>query len=367
MRNPGRNRTRAPIQESIRFKQETCGDVNLMSGNVAIEAVACEIPDIRMTSAAIEEEISGTLDRLGVEKGLLEGLTGIRERRFWEPGVKPSEVATRAARKVIEKSGIDPAKIGIIINTSVCKDYIEPSVACLVHGNLKLPFTCVNYDIGNACLGFLNGMNVISLMIEAGHIAYGLIVDGEGSRDVIEATIRRLKAPEATLKTYRENFATLTLGSGAAAMLLCHKDQSRTGHVINGGVSLAATEHNRLCLGQPDHMVTDAQKLLVAGVELAARTWKRAGEKFRNWCDETISRYIPHQVSQANMHALNQTLGLTAEKVQLTFPWLGNAGPAALPITLAIAEEEGKLNSGDHLALMGIGSGLNCSMMSVTW
>ncbi|MFC1516157.1 3-oxoacyl-ACP synthase III [Thermodesulfobacteriota bacterium] len=339
----------------------------MLSGNVTIEAVAYELAPHRITSESLEAQISKTMERLGKPGGLIEGLTGIRERRFWDPGVMPSEVATRAAQKVIKKSGIDPQNIGCLINTSVCKDYIEPSVASLIHGNLKLPPSCVNYDIGNACLGFLDAMVTMILMIEAGMIQYGLVVDGEGSREVVEATIDRLKSDDATEEIFRENFATLTLGSGAVAMLLCHRDISKSGHIINGSVTRAATQHSRLCLGQKEHMVADAHGVLVHGVELAHATWKLAGQNLENWKDETIDLYVPHQVSARNMDALNKTLGLTPEKSHLNFFTQGNIGPAALPITLSMAEEEGRTRSGNHVALMGIGSGLNCTMMSVTW
>ena len=338
-----------------------------MPSNVVIEALAYELPTHRITSAFIEEQIGGTLARLGVPRGTLEGLTGIAERLFWDRGVTPSDAATLAARKAIDKAGIDPQKIGAIISTSVCKDFIEPSVACLVHGNLKLSPSCINFDIGSACVGFLDAMEIVKMMIETGRIEYGLIVDGEGSREVVEATIERLQGPDVTMETYRESFASLTLGSGAAAMLLCHKDKASAGHLINDCVKLAATQFNRLCRGQRDRMVTDAQALLIAGVEVAAATWKLACEKIRNWSDDTIDEYVPHQVSQANMDALNATLGLTPEKSYLTFPKLGNVGPAAVPISLAMADEAGRLKSGSHVAILGIGSGLNCSMVSLTW
>jgi 3-oxoacyl-[acyl-carrier-protein] synthase-3 len=297
----------------------------------------------------------------------LEGLTGIRERRFWDPGVMPSDVATLAAKKVIDKAGIDRRQIGCLINTSVCKDYIEPSVASLIHGNLKLPPNCINFDIGNACLGFVDAMVTMVLMIEAGMIRYGLIVDGEGSREAVEATIERLRGDNVSEQIFRENFATLTLGSGAVAMILCHKDISNTGHIINGSVTRAATQYSRLCLGQRDHMIADAHRVLLHGVELALDTWNQACRTLSNWADATIDLYVPHQVSARNMDALNRTLGLTPEKAHLNFYTLGNIGPAALPITLAMAEEDGRTFPNSHVALMGIGSGLNCTMMSVTW
>jgi 3-oxoacyl-[acyl-carrier-protein] synthase-3 len=335
--------------------------------NVAIEAIAYELAPHRVTSEELEAQMSATMQRLGIPAGRLEALSGIRERRFWDHGTMPSDVATSAARKVIAQAGVDPGAIGCLINTSVCKDYIEPSVACLVHGNLGLPPACMNYDISNACLGFLNGMTSVGMMIEAGLIDYGLVVDGEGSQEAVMATVRRLQGEGVSQQEFRDNFATLTLGSGAVAMLLCRKDLSRSGHSLNGAVTLAATEHNRLCVGQPDYMKTDASALLIAGVKLAAETWRVATDELPDWSDDQIAMYIPHQVGARHMAAVAEALEIKPHKLHLNFPMLGNIGPAALPITLAMAEEAGRIKPGDHVALLGIGSGLNCSMMSVGW
>ncbi len=338
-----------------------------MLNHVVIEAIAYELAPLRITSIDIEAQLKGLLDRLGIPLGQLEALTGIRERRFWAPGVKTSDAATLAARKIFGLVDIDPKEVGCLINTSVSKDYVEPAVACFVHRNLNLAPHCLNFDIGNACLAFLNAIDLVSMMIESGKIRYGLVVAGENSRDVVEATVRRLQAPTATLQTFRDSIATLTLGSGAVAMLLCHKNVSRSGHPIQGSVSLAATQHNQLCLGQWDEMKTDAVNLLKAGAELAKQTWHLASQTLAGWADETIDLYAPHQVSTRNTMAITKALDITSNKVHLTLYTQGNTGPVAMPMTLAMAAEEGRLQSGNHVAMIGIGSGLNCSMMSVTW
>lgn len=335
--------------------------------HVAIQTVACALPPTVITSAEIESQLSATMARMGIKPGLIEGLTGIRERRFWDTDQQASDVATLAAELALEKSGIAREAIDCLISTSVSKDYIEPSVASLVHGNLGLADHCINYDIGNACLGFVNAMASVGLMIEAGLVDYGLIVDGENSREVVESTIERLQRPDTRPESFRDQFATLTLGSGAVAMIVCRRDRDTSGHMINGSVTRAATRHSRLCLGQRDYMTADASKVLIFGVELAKQTWDLACSHLANWSDAEIDAYMPHQVSQRNMDVLNEKLGLNPEKQHLNFPSLGNIGPAAVPITLSQAAESGRLRSGDHVALMGIGSGLNCSMMSVTW
>lgn len=335
--------------------------------NVAIEALGYELAPHRISSDWLEDQIGETMGRLGVPKGRLEQLSGIRERRFWDQGTRPSEVATMAARKALEAAEIDPRQIGIVINTSVCQDFLEPSTACFVHRNLGLSPRAINYDLRNACLGFLNGMEIAAMMIEAGAIDYGLIVDGEGSQEAVMATVARLQRPETTAQDFRDNFATLTLGSGGAAMLLAHRRIARSGHMLNGAVSLAATEHNHLCVGMPDAMKTDASALLVAGVKLAAETWQLAQESLPGWSDEQIAVYAPHQVSARHMAAVAEAIGIAPGKLYLNFQVLGNIGPAALPISLAQAAEAGRIKAGDQVGLLGIGSGLNCAMMSLTW
>lgn len=339
----------------------------MLFNHVAIESLAYELAPHRVTSAWLEDQIGETMERLGVPRGRLVDLSGIYERRFWDPGTMPSTVATRAAQKAIEAAEIDPREIGIVVNTSVSQDYLEPSTACFVHNNLNLSPRCINYDVRNACLGFLNGMAIVGMMIEQGVIKYGLIVNGETMQDGIMATVERLKSANTSVEEFRDNFASLTLGCGAVAMVMTHSDLSRTSHRLNGEVTRAATEYNQLCIAQPHWMKTDASALLVSGVKLVSETWQVAQETLPNWHDDQIAVYVPHQVGSRHMAAVAQAIAIPPSKLHLNFQVLGNIGPAALPITLAQAAESGRVKTGDHLGLLGIGSGINCSLMSVTW
>ena len=334
--------------------------------NVSILSVRHVDAPHRVTSEDLERRLAPTLQRLGMRPDLLREASGIVARRFFDDDVQPSDVATEAAALAIEAAGVDPDRLGILINTSVCRDYIEPSTACLVHGNLGLPPTCMNFDLGNACLGFINGMDMVGNMIERGQIDYGIVVDGESSRFVTDQTVERLLAPEIDEATFRASFATLTLGSGAAAMVLGRSDLAPPSHRFTGGVNQAATQHNRLCFGQVDHMVTDTRALLIAGLELAATTWGRAVNEL-GWTSEELDWYVLHQVSAPHTDKLVQTLGLDPEKIYRLYPEFGNIGPAGVPIVLSKLEQEGRLETGHRIALMGIGSGLNCTMAEVIW
>ena len=193
---------------------------------VAIASVQHVDAPHRITSAEVDEQLLPTMERLNIKPGMLERVAGITARRFWDPGTQPSDVAAEAAELAIEAAGIQRERLGVLINTSVCRDYIEPSTACLVHGNLGLPSTCDNFDVGNACIAFINGMEIVSNMIELGQIECGIVVDGEGSRYIIESTIERLLDESTDEKTFRDEFAALTLGSGAVAMVLAHRDHA---------------------------------------------------------------------------------------------------------------------------------------------
>lgn len=334
--------------------------------NIALKALEYVLPSQIVTSRQIESEISTTMQRLKLPAGLLESLSGIKERRIWPVQTRPSEAATSAAIKAIEVSGIDSGEIGCVINTSVCRDYVEPSVACIVHGNLKLSPYCLNFDISNACLGFFNAIELLASMIEKKAIKYGLIVDGETSGELLASTIARLKQPQASLEDYKSNFASLTLGSAGVAAIIGSSD-STADHTVNGLVSLADTRYADLCVGQRDYMESDAATLMKKGVDLAFRTWKLAETELKDWSDDLIDFYVPHQVSLKNTEMLNLVLRLSAQKQELIFMEHGNMGPAAVPVALKMAEEAGRLSPRHHIGLLGIGSGLNCSMMSITW
>ncbi|MDH3306996.1 MAG: 3-oxoacyl-ACP synthase III [Acidimicrobiia bacterium] len=334
--------------------------------NVAISGLEHVDAPIVLTSDEIDAQLTETLDRLHTPPGLLESLAGITERRLWEEGVQPSDAAAMAAEKVIESSGVNPDDIGIIINTSVCRDYIEPSTASIVHGKLGLSRTCLNFDLGNACLGFLNGMAVVGAMIERGEITHGLVVDGEGSRFAIEQTIARLQQPTATAEMYREQFATLTLGSGGAAMIVSAGHATDSPHRFLGGLSRAATEHYGLCVGQPDEMRTDTRRLLMAGLDVAKETWQEAYTSF-DLKDEDVDLYVIHQISQVHTQMVGDLLGLDHDKVPRIFPKFGNTGPASIPMVLSNQLEANAVNPGDRVILMGMGSGINASAYEIIW
>ena len=315
-----------------------------------------------VTSDEIDARLLDTYERVGLRPGMLESVAGIRERRWWADGVTFVDGAVNAGAKALADSGIDPADIGLMVNTSISRQHLEPSTAVAVHDGIGLPSSCQNFDVTNACLGFVNGIEIAAAMIDSGMVDYALVVDGEDSRGVSEAVIDRLQDAEDADAVMQE-FAALTLGSGAVAMVLGRADRHPQGHRIVAAVSRAGTEHHELCIGDNDMMVTDLKGLLEAGLQLSGDLWAEAAESF-DW-HQGMDRYVLHQVSKVHTEAMCERLGIDTARVPTTFGDRGNIASASVPFTLA--GEVDSLEAGDRVLLMGIGSGLNASCLEIQW
>ncbi|MGN6113649.1 MAG: 3-oxoacyl-ACP synthase III [Luteimonas sp.] len=334
--------------------------------HVAIAGLAHIDAPRRLSTDEINARLKPTLDRLGIKADVLKDIAGIEARHLWDEGVQASDAATLAGVKALADAGIDPDKVGLLVNTSVSRDYLEPSTASIVSGNLRLPDTCQNFDVANACLAFLNGMDIASRMIERGEIDYALVVDGETANLAYEKTIERMTRADATEADFKNEMATLTLGSGAAAMVLARAELAPGAPRYKGGVTRAATEWNKLCRGNLDGMITDTRLLLVEGVKLAQKTFEVARHKL-GWVVGELDEFVVHQVSKVHTAAFTKAMGIDPKKVLTIFGEHGNIGPASVPIVLSKLREMGRLKKGSRVALLGIGSGLNCSMAEVVW
>ncbi|WP_111719762.1 3-oxoacyl-ACP synthase III [Homoserinimonas sp. OAct 916] len=338
------------------------GNATSRHANAALLAVASVLAPRVTTSTEIDSRLTDALKRLRLPKGLLQRVAGVLERRNWDAEQGFDEAAVTAGQLALKKSGIRADQIGLMINTSVTRPHLEPSVAVRIHHGLGLPSSATNFDIANACLGFVNGMTLASQLIDSGQVKYAMVIDGEDADDIQTNTIERLRGADIGRKEFMSEFASLTLGSGAAAVVLGPADEHPEGHRILGGVTRAATQFNDLCVGSVDGMFTDAHALLTGGMDLVVSAWNEAK---RDWNWSKMDRYIVHQVSDVHTNAIIKAAGIDRARVPLTYPRFGNVGPASIPITLA--EEAASLSRGDRVLLMGVGSGLNTAMMELAW
>ena len=339
--------------------------------NVCIESLGYHLPEEVITSESIERRLESTYGLLGLEPGKLEAISGIRSRRLWPIGTLPSDVAAKAARVAMAKGGIQKLEIGALIHAGICRDFLEPSTATIVHNKLELDSHCHVFDVSNACLGFMNGMILGASMIELGQVDSVLIVSGENPAPIYEDTIRFLSEKQnQTEDNFRTSLASFTLGAGAVAAVLTSKSKSKTGHQFLGGVVQTDSSANEYCQAIGDNhnqiMKTNTRELMRAGIALCSVTWELFTREL-NWSSDEVAHFVTHQVSSQHQQKLFEALKLDRSRDFSTFLELGNTGSVAAPLTLAFLEESGRLKSGDQIAMLGVGSGLNSVMMGVQW
>ncbi len=337
--------------------------------HVCIESLAVALPAEIWSSAQIEERLRPLYERLKLPAGRLELMTGIRERRMWPAGTRPSEASAAAGRAVLAKSALSAEHVELFIHAAVSRDMLEPATASFAHRQIGLPATAQIFDVSNACLGFLNALTIAAGMIESGQIRCAMVVAGENGRPLVEQTLRTLLDRPHTRNEIKPYFANLTIGSGAVGAIVCHRSLVKgRAHRLLGGIARAATQHSELCKGdtygaESLAMQTDSEQLLLAGVSLARETW----DAFTAEQGTSFARFVCHQVGSVHRRKLYETLGLELAKDFSTFETLGNTGSVALPATLAAAVAAGAVRDGDRVGLLGIGSGLNCLMLALEW
>lgn len=342
---------------------------------VYIDSIGYELAPVVVTSPELEARLHPVFDALHIPEGQLAALTGIHERRWWEPGYPLSRGASLAARKALDASAVQPQDIDVLIYAGVCRENFEPATACRVAAGVGVSPRAAIYDISNACLGVLNGIFNIANQIELGQIRAGLVVSCETAREINDIMIQRMLEAR-NMELFKTALATLTGGSGAAAVLLTDgsfpaPSRSR----LLGGVTQTAPEYHGLCRWGIDPvppwnfiqtMSTDSINVLKYGVELGLRTWKAFLHEL-GWSSRDVDKVICHQVGSGHQEAILRALELPAEKDFTTYEYLGNIGTVSLPLTAALAAEREFLRPGDRVGFLGIGSGLNCLMLGLEW
>ena len=334
--------------------------------NVCIEGMGYVIPDHVVTSTWLEQQIAPVYKALRIPFGYLERLTGIKERRWWDDGILVSDAAAMAAERAITNAGIDRGEIQCLINASVCRDYIEPATATIVHHKVGLSDSAMSFDIVNACLGFLNGMMTIANMIELGQIDTGIVVAAEDPKEGQMSTIDYMLKTPPSKDTIRDNMASFTLGAASVAMILRRKSKSKTGKQILGGAAYSNTEHNQLCVAQRTWMRTNSSLLLSEGTKVVVQAWRSFQEE-TGWRNGAVKKIFTHQVSEPQRKIGLKALGVPLDIDHPTLHYLGNTASVAAPISMAIGVDNGIVDEGDKIVLFGVGSGINSIVLGIQW
>ena len=346
--------------------------------SVYLDSYSLVLPEQEVTSAEIEDSLAPLYERLEIPHGTLEKLSGVRARRLWDRKYPPSKGATSAVMAALEKSSVTVDQLQALVSCSVTRDYFEPSTACLVARNIGLPETALATDVCNACIGFSNGILHVANLIESGVIKAGVVVSGESIGSILEATRSKLlNSPDMTRQQLLKLLPSFTLGCGAAACVLVHKDIAKTSHRLVGASVRCGSQFSDLCVGDKDYCIlqeqgldpimhTESSKIIPAAAELGSRAWADLAPAI-GWNSEMVNHIFCHGVGKQVNKAFYDTMGLQVEKEFYVYQNLGNLVSASMPAAFFTGVEEKPVKSGETVLCTAFGSGLNAIFSAWQW
>jgi 3-oxoacyl-[acyl-carrier-protein] synthase-3 len=287
----------------------------------------------------------------------IEGVTGIRERRWAAPGEKPSDLAYHAAVMAIEKAGMSAADIDAIVLTTTTPDMIMPATACILQNKLGTRGIPA-FDLNAACSGWLYGITV----------AQGLILAGIGENILVVGVDMQSRLIDSKDKgTY------FLFGDGAGATIV----STAGGHPLRQHILTADAKGLHMARREfPGYMqVTDpatvdpwirldGYALFRFATESFSTMIRRVIEK-SGWQPGDVRWIVPHQANGRILKASAQKSGVPFERFYINIDHVGNTSSASIP--LAMVEIEKGLQKGDKLVLSSVGAGITAAAISLEW
>ncbi|MBM4445492.1 MAG: ketoacyl-ACP synthase III [Chloroflexi bacterium] len=331
-----------------------------------VAGVGKYVPDSVIPTEYIEEWLQ-LKERFGLTAGMIDRLTGVRERRYAADGEASSDMAVRASLEALKRAGIHAEDIDTIIFAAASQDVGEPATANIVQEKLGARNAHV-FDTKNACNSFVNALDVMDAFIQTGRSKVGLVASGE----VISRFINWNIDDRQSLKKF---MAGLTLGDGGGAMVLTAGNGLDEGRGIRGGTFLSDGSQWRLATitagGNMEQF--DPAKAFFAsnGAELdklaskyipttIERLLRRLG-----WRLDEVDLVISHQYTKHTISNIATMMDFPLSKCMLTVRKYGNTASASIPIALADAIEEGRVGPGSRVLLVGGAAGFSAGVVGV--
>lgn len=289
--------------------------------------------------------------------------TGIRERRLVSPEEATSDLALVAAQQAIANAGINAEDIDLIVVATITPDMAFPSTACILQEKLGAKKAAA-YDLSAACSGFIYGLANAANFIATGTYKYALVIGAECLSKITDYTDRN---------------TCILFGDGAGAVVIGQVPEGRGIRSFELGADGAGGDLLKVCGGgsrQPSTAASIEQKLhyiQMAGSDVfkfAVRIMGQAAEEAlckAGLEKQDIDLLVPHQANIRIIQSALNRLDLPEEKCMINLHKYGNVSAASIPLALAEAVEEGRVQEGDCLLLVGFGGGLTWGASVIIW
>ncbi|MDQ3109256.1 MAG: ketoacyl-ACP synthase III [Bacteroidota bacterium] len=321
----------------------------------AVTAVAGWLPETVLSNADLEKMVDTT------DEWILSR-TGIKERRIMvgkERGT--SEIGINAVKQLLDKKGIDPLDIDLLIVATVTPDYMFPSTSNLICSKLGMKNTW-GFDLTAACSGFLFALSTATQFIESGRYKKVIVVGADKMSSIIN---------------YEDRATCVIFGDGGGAVLLepteedlgvmdflLHSDGSG-GQFLNMKAGGSANPASQETIDQKMHFVhQEGQAVFKHAVVNMAEVSARIVEK-NNLTAADVNWLVPHQANKRIVDATASRMGIGPEKVMMNIERYGNTTAGTIPLLLWDYEKQ--LKKGDNLILSAFGGGFTWGAIYLKW
>ena len=287
-------------------------------------------------------------ERLGVTEDWIVKRMGVRERRLAADEQTLSELAVEVSRLAVERAGVDPATLDLILVATCTHDHLFPSASAFVSAALDAP-RAGTMDVNAACNGFVSALAMAAAAVESGRNDRVLVVGADVLSRWIDPHDRRT-AP--------------MFGDGAGALVLVPAAASRGVREVTLRTDGACADLISLRHGGVMHM---------EGGETYRQAVRRLVEVTRDVVDRAgmqlgdVDLFVYHQANVRILKAVGERLGVDPGTVVNAMAGVGNTSAASIPLALAAAEDDGRLEPGTTVVAAGIGGGLAYGAVLLEW
>ena len=323
-----------------------------------ITALATYVPPRLLTNQDLEKLVD-TSDEWILQR------TGIRERHIVDPGVATSDLAKEAAVAALQRAGLTPADIGLIVVGTVTPDMMFPSTACLLQEKIGA-HRAWGFDISAACSAFTYSLTTASQIVASGGADHALVVGADVMSSIID---------------YQDRATCVLFGDGAGAVVVSATDDESNGVILDYEHEIDGSGGPALCMPAggsrrpPSHDTVDERLHYVKqdGGTVFKFAVRKTEEISRRILDrngltpEDLDLFVSHQANRRIILSATDKLGVSPDKVIINIERFGNTTAATIPLALNDAVCSGRLKKGDLVLLASVGAGFTVGTVLLRW
>ncbi len=301
--------------------------------------------------------------RYGCSEEWILSRTGIRERRFADPGTGASDLGVIAARRALEAARVAPQDVGLLICATYTPDMAFPSTACLIQDRIGAK-PAAAFDLQAACSGFVYALVTAYQFVITGGCRYALVVASDVNSTIVDPLDQRVTP------LFGDGAGAVVVGSvnHGSGLLGYHLGADGSGGKLfykpAGGSRRPAS---RETVDAREHYIKmDGPSLFRFGVEAMVAASRHALDR-ASLGVESVDLFVPHQANLRIIHAGLERLGVPRDKTMITLDRVANTAAASIPIALDEAVRAGNLRPGMVVLLTGFGAGLTWGSAVVRW